>query len=246
MKLKIAQSYEYVGNDYWRWRAWLEGAAEDLDEVESVKWLLHPSFTPSVVVSEDRSSKFALDCSGWGTFLLRAEVLRGPDNVLHLRKMLELNYPEPDAPSAPTRAAPPKPAAKSGPKPPIQPRKLFLSYGAEDRKTALQLRSTLESLGHIVLDDSQIQAGQPWELAMRKLMSDADATVAFVSSDTPSTFLASEVKSSVQSGKPTLVIASEDFGEILGLDAGLQIFHARPDDREGIAAALGTLDRAGS
>jgi len=43
VKLAIAQDFEYIGNDYWRWRAWIEGKPSDLDAIEKVTWFLHPT-----------------------------------------------------------------------------------------------------------------------------------------------------------------------------------------------------------
>lgn len=239
MTLRIAQDYEYAGDDYWHWRAWIEGPASDLATVESVKWLLHPSFTPSVVESTDRASGFRLETSGWGTFVLKADLHRTDGSVSALHRTLKLAYPESET-SPRTRDGLAKghdlPAASG-----TALRKVFLSYGAEDRRRAVGLRHTLESLGLQVVDDSQIGPGEPWELAARNLQAGADATIAYVSSDTPSPFVAREVNASMQAGKPTLVIASDEFESIIGVDSAVPVTRINTEDPTGISVALKML-----
>jgi len=273
MSLRIAQDSEYAGKDYWKWRAWIEGKTDELLKVEKVKWFLHPSFTPSVIVSRERASGFRLEASGWGTFLLRAELRLVDGTDVTLRHHLEFAKPN-DTPrppekspfeenlgertfipappqAAPPKAEPPQAAPSVGPAPekpaaakpaaPARKGKVFLSYGSEDRPTALALRRALEALGISVLDDSQISAGAPLEIAALDLISRADATIACVSSDLPSTFVAQEVNASIRAGKPTLVVTREKLGSILGIDAAVPIRQLDASDSGAIAAALKTL-----
>jgi hypothetical protein len=253
MTLKIAQEHAYAGNDYWRWWTWIEGPADEMALVEEVQWLLHPSFNPSIVSTSDRDRAFRLDGSGWGTFLLRARLQRSNGSSITLRRDLVLLYPQEDVQPSPAAAAfaPPKPPqapSKSMPLPPsvvppaaAQPRKVFLSFGSEDIKRANALRRTLQTLNVEVVDASQAAAGQSWDMAIRDLQAGTAATVAFVSSDTPSPFVVREVNASQQAGKPTLVIASDDFDSILGIDAAVPVARTSPDDPSGIAAALQKL-----
>lgn len=236
MTLKIAQDQSYVGQDFWHWSAWIEGPADELATVERVDWLLHPSFSPAVVPSTERSTGFRLERSGWGSFVLRARVHRVSGSDLTLRRMLELWYPDGD--EAQPKSAPLRSASEP---PPSKPRRVYLSYGAEDRRRALALRRSLESIGLEVVDESLIQPGEPWDIALRKLQAGADATVAFVSSDTPSTIVAREIDSSARAGKPTLVIASDEFGDLLGIDPGVPVAHVSAEDPSGIAAAIDAL-----
>ena len=68
MSYRIAQDFEYVGNDYWRWSAWIEGSDAELDKVKEVVWILHPSFSQPRVVSKQPSDKFRLKTGGLGYF----------------------------------------------------------------------------------------------------------------------------------------------------------------------------------
>lgn len=236
MTFRIAQDYEYRGNNYWNWRAWIEGDRSPLSQIASVRWLLHPSFSPSVVMRDDPATRFLLETSGWGTFVLRAELHLAAGGTLTLRHNLQLEYPDeaPESSSrkqpAPARGAAPRSAPEKmpGPPPRFEPnavappkpattKKVYLSYGSADRRRAKALREALEKLGISVLDDSQIAPGAPFELALLDMLSSADATVAYVSSSIPSAFVAQEINASHSAGKPTLVVTDQELGPIAGV-----------------------------
>ena len=92
--MKIAQSEDYQGGDWWKWSVWLEAPDEDLDGVEKVVWQLHPTFPEPIQERTDRTSKFRLDTSGWGTFLVQAEVHKKDGKKIKLKHELVLYYPE--------------------------------------------------------------------------------------------------------------------------------------------------------
>jgi len=68
MALSIQQDAKYVGKGRWEWAVWLEGAPDELDAVDHVFYILHPTFHNPVREIHDRSTKFSLDTSGQGTF----------------------------------------------------------------------------------------------------------------------------------------------------------------------------------
>ena len=74
MPLSIHQASTYVGGDRWRWSVWLEGPHEELDSIDHVTYILHPTFHEPVREIRDRSPKFRLDTSGWGTFTIHAKL----------------------------------------------------------------------------------------------------------------------------------------------------------------------------
>jgi hypothetical protein len=63
----------------------------------------------------------------------------------------------------------------------------------------------------------------------------------YVSSDTPSPFVAREVNASMQAGKPTLVIASDEFESIIGVDSVVPVTRINTEDPTGISVALKML-----
>lgn len=254
MTLRIEQDFEYIGDDYWSWRAWIVGDEAQLRRVESVRWLLHPSFSPSVVVRTDRSSGFRLETSGWGTFLLRAEVRFENGETAPLRHDLELEYPEASVPtpvsardarsggaslsSRPTKRGP---SRGGGSHVPREIKTVFLSYGSADRQRATICRSALEGLGIAVTDASGIAPGAPIELAIADQISNADATIAVVSGDIPSTFVAREINASLNAGKPTLVLTDAEPGPLMGVNEGVMVQRFDATNAGGITATLNFL-----
>jgi len=248
MNVTIAQDHEYAGNDYWNWRAWIDGEPGDLEEIEKVKWFLHPSFPRSVVVSRIRRTGFRLKASGWGTFTLRAEVHCIDGTVQTLRQPLKLTYPD-EAAAAKGRSG--RPLTSGATMADVEDltnkaveqgvRNVFLSFASSDRRGALSVRRALETLGVTVVDDSAISADLPLELAALNLLTVADATVAYISSELPSAFVAQYINASVRSGKPTLVVTGEQLGPIAGVPSEIPVLQLDLSDAGAIAAALEPL-----
>jgi transcription initiation factor IIF auxiliary subunit len=94
MKLTVAQKQAYQGDDRWKWAVWIEGTNTDLDEIKEVTYKLHPTFPNPLRTVSDRSTKFMLESSGWGTFTIHVKVLLKGGSVLTLKRDLELFYEE--------------------------------------------------------------------------------------------------------------------------------------------------------
>jgi len=75
----------------YQWRLYLEGPAEELDEVQEVEYILHPTFRNPVRVVRDRASGFALDSVGWGEFEVGVEVRKESGEVQTMRHRLDLS-----------------------------------------------------------------------------------------------------------------------------------------------------------
>ena len=93
MALSIQQGQEYLGNDRWRWSVWLNGTREELDAVDHVIYILHPTFTNPVRQVTDRATSFRLEMSGWGTFTIHANVVHRDGHETQLDHKLVLRYP---------------------------------------------------------------------------------------------------------------------------------------------------------
>ena len=94
MTLRIAQDFQYESEDWWRWWIWIDGPAQELDQVKSVVYTLHPTFRDPVRTVTDRASQFRLETAGWGTFTIYAKVFRRDGAVVELEHELELRYPD--------------------------------------------------------------------------------------------------------------------------------------------------------
>jgi len=80
-----------------------DGSPEQLDAVESVEYTLHPTFPKPVRLVQERSTKFRLESSGWGSFLLRANLARKDGSVVPATLKLDLRYPSRDEAAVPQR-----------------------------------------------------------------------------------------------------------------------------------------------
>lgn len=94
MALSIEQNQEYKGNGRWRWSVWLGGPAAELDSIDHVTYILHPTFHNPVRRVSDRETNFRLETSGWGTFTLHANIVHGDGHEISLDHELVLRYPD--------------------------------------------------------------------------------------------------------------------------------------------------------
>ncbi|MEJ2310104.1 MAG: TIR domain-containing protein [Gammaproteobacteria bacterium] len=209
---RIEQTYDYAGNDLWNWSVRIGGDKQELDRLVKVIWYLHHTFSNPVVTVTKRETQFELNRKGWGVFQLRAELFLDDGSKQMLTHWLELAYPEEEH-VAPTRGAP---ARKGSTK-----YKVFLSYGAEDRKLVAQVRGKLEERGYQVLDPSNIEAGMPVEAAVSKMVRDSDLVMGFVTSDFVSPFVVSELNKAKSSQKPVLAVIKPGIEQPYGLDEEL-------------------------
>lgn len=213
MSYRIIQDADYVGADYWSWSACIDATPDELDQVESVVWILHPTFEPSRVENRSRQTGFKLTTSGWGTFLLRAELhLRGGE-LRSLSHMLRLNYPNDE--EAMSSAVSNVSATRSAPTKRVGP-KVFLSYASEDESHAQQVRSSVERMGGVVVDARSIRPDLPIDAAIRKLIRESDGVVSLLRSDYASPSVIQETKLAKAEEKPLLEVVPEEMDPTSG------------------------------
>jgi transcription initiation factor IIF auxiliary subunit len=94
MSLSIQQDAKYLGKDRWEWSVWIDGPSTELDAVERVAYVLHPTFYEPVRVVQDRSTNFRLSTSGWGAFTINANVVSKDGSEIQLQHDLVLMYPD--------------------------------------------------------------------------------------------------------------------------------------------------------
>lgn len=94
MALRIEQGYLYQGEDYWKWWIWIDGSEEELDLIDHVTYILHPTFPKPVREVKNRLTNFRLETAGWGVFLIRATVKHKGGRETHLKHFLTLEYPD--------------------------------------------------------------------------------------------------------------------------------------------------------
>lgn len=93
MSLKLKNDWRYVGDDHWDWELYLDSDnPAELEQVKSVKYILHPTFTNPVRTISDSSEGFRLKTNGWGTFDTKAFVYLKNGEKIKLEHELELSY----------------------------------------------------------------------------------------------------------------------------------------------------------
>lgn len=97
MSYKLKNDWKYVGDERWDWELYLDSDNPDeLAEVESVKYILHPTFKNPIRIIDDSSGGFRLKTNGWGTFDTKAFVYLKNGKKVKLEHELELQF-EPES-----------------------------------------------------------------------------------------------------------------------------------------------------
>jgi hypothetical protein len=92
------------GTVFYHWTAYVKGPASQLREIQSVRYYLHETFSPSVrEVSTGMEDGFPLSTGGWGTFMLRARVNFKDGSARELRHYLQLSKTDQDESTEPTK-----------------------------------------------------------------------------------------------------------------------------------------------
>lgn len=131
----IGQSSQRQSQNRFEWSIWIEEDQNTLNDIEAVTYYLHSSFPNPIRVKEDPEKKFLLKTSGWGTFMIRIDILTkdGVETSQSHYLILEDDY------NSVTQSQPVSRALKLKEK-----AKIFLSYSALDQKKALLIKKLLE------------------------------------------------------------------------------------------------------
>ena len=73
---------------------WLDGPADELNSIDHVMYILHPTFHQPVREIDNRQTKFRLDTFGWGTFTIQAKAVYKDGREALLQHDLVLLYPD--------------------------------------------------------------------------------------------------------------------------------------------------------
>jgi transcription initiation factor IIF auxiliary subunit len=93
MPLKLKNSWQYQGDDWWEWEAFLDDEGSgDLANVKSVTYVLHETFADPLQSVEDPKGGFPLRTAGWGEFRLKAFVHLKDGGKKTLTHDIELEY----------------------------------------------------------------------------------------------------------------------------------------------------------
>ena len=221
MSYSIDQGFKYVGNDFWRWWAWIEADEAELDQIKKVTWLLHQSFYQNRIVSRNRANGFRLDSAGWGIFLLRAELqLNNGENLL-LKHQLRLAYPASEETAMPRESLPEREGTPS----------VFLSFSMQDARLAAKLRSGLQEANIEVMDQTKLAVGDLWSEVLERMMARSDAVISIVGADAISPWVMAEMEDAVAAAKPVLVLLAPGASRV-GLPDSVEVLETKINDRD--------------
>jgi len=93
MTLKLRNSWNYEGKDWWQWSAFLDdGGSGELDKIKFVEYVLHETFPDPIRRIDSREDGFELKTGGWGTFELKAFVHFKDGTKKRLSHEIKLEY----------------------------------------------------------------------------------------------------------------------------------------------------------
>ena len=77
-------------SDWYQWKVFVDEEDDVLDQIKNVQYLLHPTFPNPLRLTDDRASKFALESSGWGSFIMYITVRFKKGNEEETQYFLDL------------------------------------------------------------------------------------------------------------------------------------------------------------
>ena len=196
MNVQVQQDSSMRRTGWWDWSVWLTGSETDLDQIEFVEYVLHPTFSEPMQRRTERSSGFRLNASGWGEFLIHIHLHTRDGEVIELEHWLRLSE------AARSRGAEPAwrgmetlEVAKGieTPEPGVSHPRLYLSYAVADAPVGEDLRDALSAQGFDVLPIDSLVGDQASE-AMRADPHKRVQAAVFMISDMRNPWLSREVE----------------------------------------------------
>jgi hypothetical protein len=196
MNVQVQQDSSMRRTGWWDWSVWLTGSKADLDQIEFVEYVLHPTFSEPVQRRADRSSGFRLKASGWGEFMIHLHLHTRDSKVIKLEHWLRLSE------SAPSKGAEPAwrgmgtlEVAKGieTPEAGVSRPRLYLSYAVVDAALGDDLREALVTQGFDVAPIDSLVGDQTSE-AMRSDPTKRVQAAVFIISDMRNPWLSREVE----------------------------------------------------
>lgn len=145
----------------------MDGTPKELADIESVTYILHPTFSNPVRTMTNRAQKFRLDSSGWGEFTIKIQIRRKDGRLVKRSHALRLKSTQ----------------SESG-RPPLKGPMVFLSSSATDSFASTAIRKALEDRNVTVVGSSDITSDLPWEASVEASLRSADAAIAIISDAT--------------------------------------------------------------
>ena len=167
MDIHVKQKADYQGKDWWRWSVWVDGPKEELDQIEYIQYTLHPTFPKPVHCIKNRRTKFRLNSSGWGEFMIYVNIKRKDGGVLNTEHWLKLEYPLPKKKYDMTSSS--------------EHPTVFLSSSIADMSFTYALRKALNAEEIEVVTTNDLELGSSLEASLRSLLDRVDTGVVIIS-----------------------------------------------------------------
>ncbi len=222
MSLDIQQTASYASDGRWHWSVWIDGPDAELDQVESVEWVLHPTFPDPIVLVKQRQTKFRIDRTGWGEFEINANVTARDGRRRHLKHRLRL---------AETGAGSAQQISEERPT-------VFISASVADAGWEDAVNDALVHRGFRVLTANDVPAGVPVEAAISSTLDNA-STVVCIFSDTPGPWAEREVTKAMEKDIPVFPVAVGSRAKIPSVFQNIQT--VRISNLGDVDAAIGQL-----
>ncbi|MEM9856510.1 MAG: pYEATS domain-containing protein [Bacteroidota bacterium] len=155
-KTKQSKRRNRGSKDSWSWSVWIDAKREYLEEIDSVVYILHPTFKDRVRTISSIESNFKLSSKGWGEFtiFIRIYFKDSEKKPLHLTHELVLF------------------SGKGKSK-----QKVFISSQIKDKKTTETLISALQDNDFEVTTSESINAGQDISQSIEDSIDAADIMI---------------------------------------------------------------------
>lgn len=226
--LRLVNDSQPHSEGWWTWSVWVEGSPEDLADVQSVTYRLHPTFPSPVVHVTEASTNFRFSSAGWGEFRIAANVTLKDGRTVRLERWLDLKDAKHD-----------RSAEKTGPT-------IFLSHSIADKDIVVALCDTLEKQGiQVFTAERIIDTGEETTPQVEKHLQQADAVVALFS-DPPSRWVEQEALFAHKNGRyvvPVVLGDAKTTGKLSGL-ARFELSDVRYVDRLADQIAARVKDHA--
>jgi hypothetical protein len=181
--VRIQQTSEEISETQWKWSLWLEGSDEELQSVQEVVYHLHPTFTQSVVTRSNRESKFRIDANGWGTFVVKIEVLKTDGTTEQILHRLRFSRSEPQ---------------------------IFISGSASDEPAIKAVKQVAQNLQMGAICSQDVPVSEDLESTIREQIDRSNAFI-LINGSTPSRWVMAEVQMARALGKPIVSIGENVF-----------------------------------
>lgn len=174
MSLEIKQRAVEKDAGWWNWSVWIDGPRQELDQIEHVEYVLHPTYSPPVRSISSRRNKFRLRARGWGEFLISARLYMKNGKIDKLEHWLELDS-ESDLEEQDHAGEVAQRSIRLSDERP----RLYLSSGLADMKFAYALKDALEEEGFEVVIGPEYE--QPLEVVLERGHTNIQAALFMIS-----------------------------------------------------------------